>query len=172
MLLAELDVNGALAALWAGIGVGTTCVGIGLKIYFSLRDKIDANHTELVKQLEQLRLCDMKQQTMIDATWDFVSDNAKLAAAKKGLGKVNSPLTITDKARKIYDSTGWTKKLHEFYRSLSTVLTTRELEMEIQTRFRPELIRDICIPFGMEHGECVVIAAEIAKESCKEGTTS
>lgn len=168
MLMAEVvEVNVGLVVSLISIIAAVACaIGWGFKVYLGIMAEIKKLREELLDKFDQLRIRDERQQAMIDATWLMISDNAKLSAAKNNQwGHMNSPLVINDRARKIYADKGWVQRLQDYYKREGYKLTPIELEMDIQTKFRQELIKDICIPYGMQHGECVVIAAEIAKEA-------
>jgi hypothetical protein len=153
----------AVTIIGAVVGLGTI-LGWFLKIHATLRDEIG----ELREDVHGLRLIDAAQELKIETCWQFVMDNAKLAAAHKGLGTLNTPLNINDRAREIFERAGFTARLKQWYLTQGITLTPLELEMEVTRLFRPEMITTICLPHGLAEGECVALAVEIAKEAAKE----
>jgi hypothetical protein len=111
------------------------------------------------------------QELKIQTTWEQWLDNAKLKAAQnpRGLGKMKSPLQISDVSRKIFGDAGITAKIKDWYLDQGYKLwipgnaKLTELEMEIARTFR-EQMKDLCMAQKWSDGECVVIAIEIAKE--------
>jgi hypothetical protein len=139
-------------AVWVGIVTGLgTIIGWVFK----------ANN-DIHKEIDDIKVNMAGNALKIDTCWQFVLDNAKLATVKKGLGTMNTPLRINENAIAVFERAGWIRKLKEFAKEVKTEGDT-ELGIEIARRFRDDMIKDICIPFGFESGECVAIAVEIVK---------
>ena len=99
----------------------------------------------------------------VDTLWDFQLRRGISEAVQKGAATVNSPVTITDEARKWMSSLA--VELRAFYRTLGRTLSDRDLAIEIERRFGERLVKEVCIPRGIFEAACLVIAVHVAKEA-------
>lgn len=106
-----------------------------------------------------------KIEVKVDTMWDFLMRRALSEGLEKGVLKVNSPVVISDEAKKWM--AGMAIELQQFYRKLGRNLTDRELAYEIERRFGDEILKKVCIPNGLYSGACLLIAMEVAKEISK-----
>lgn len=98
----------------------------------------------------------------VDTIWDFLIRRASAEVVQKGLGGFNSPLIINDEARDWFN--GLAEDLKKFYANQGRHLSKRELYFEIERRFGDRLLKEICIPRGLNLGACLIIAQEIAQD--------
>lgn len=100
-----------------------------------------------------------------DVTWAFIMRRAKSEAVLRGWATVNSPIQITEEAKRLV--AGLIGPIRQFYAALGRrQITENELAMEIERRFGDLVLDDICIPFGMTLGACLLIViAELKSPS-------
>lgn len=104
-----------------------------------------------------------KMELKVDTTWDFLMRRAVSEAISSGVATKNSPVIVTDEAKK------WMKPLlgpiKDYYKNLGRNLTLSELAMEIERRFGEQILNEICIPHGLSQGACLLIAIQAAQEA-------
>lgn len=122
-------------------------------------------HRDLRGEIEAIRLWNAKQELKIEACWTHLMNNARAAAAIGGWGTMQSPLQVNDLSRDVYARTGFTAKLHDYFRTIGRHLPEQEMEMDLEVRFREELLKEICLPYQVIPGTCIAIAIAIAREA-------
>jgi len=104
-----------------------------------------------------------KLQERVDLMWDFLMRRAMSLAITNGYGEVNSPFKINTKSEKLFANLK--DELQAFYTSTGKNMTDGELMLEIEKQWGNKILKEICIPHNMTDGECLVIAAAIAKKN-------
>lgn len=99
----------------------------------------------------------------VDTMWEFQWKRAQSEAVMAGVAKVNSPVRVSDEAKQ------WMAPIigpvREFYQKLGRRLTDAELALEIERRFGEQILREVCIPHGLAHGACLLIALQAARDA-------
>jgi len=98
----------------------------------------------------------------INVIIDMLIRNAKTEAVVKGLATINSPLTVTDDARKLFDPMA--AELRCYYKEIGIHMSENELFLDVQKRFGDRIFKDICLPLGIMNNACITLAIAIAKE--------
>ncbi len=109
---------------------------------------------DMIRVLETEYSQQKKDSEKIAYIWRFLMNRAKSAA---------NQIQITDEIRSWYS--GFINELKEFYRTVGIHLSEDDLLLEIGKKFENQIINEICIPHNMGNGECLIIAASLAKES-------
>lgn len=101
-------------------------------------------------------------EVKVDTLWDFQMRRAVAEAVSKGVATINSPLKVTGHAMK------WAAcladELQSFYARVGSDLCERDLYIELEREFGDRLLMNLCIPKGVSHGACLLIAAAVAKD--------
>jgi hypothetical protein len=118
-------------------------------------DKVEAFEDRLVK-LEQ----------RLDNLWDFQLRRASVEALQRGIGKMNSPLILSEEAKSWMAELA--AELKTFYRRFGRTLSVAQLAEEIERRYGDEIVKKVCIPHGLFQGACLLIAMEVAREVDRE----
>ena len=98
----------------------------------------------------------------VDTMWDFQIRRSAAELVFRGVGTVNSPVTVSAEAKSWLK--GLATELRTFYRRLGRTLTERDLLLEIERRYGARILREVCIPHGLFEGACLLIAAAVACE--------
>lgn len=101
-------------------------------------------------------------EVKVTTMWEFLMRRALSEGLEKGILTVNSPVKISDEAKKWMGDMA--VELQQFYRKLGRNLSDLELAYEIERRFGDEILKKVCIPNGLYSGACLLIAMEVAKE--------
>jgi hypothetical protein len=130
-----------LSAL-AIFGAAESILAIGAIAYLSLKvARIDSN---------------------LKAVWSFLIRRAAAKVVEKGLGTMNSPVMLhvdVDVDTIMRPIAG---RLREFGRQRRQ-LNDEALMLEIEKTFGEQIMREICIPNGLSDGECLILAAKVAR---------
>ena len=59
------------------------------------------------------------------------------------------------------------EQLGILYRNMGRNLTLRELVIEIERRFGPQIVDLICVPYELTESACLWIAAKVAEEEAR-----
>lgn len=87
----------------------------------------------------------------------------------RGYGFKASPLVVSPELRKMYDDTGLTRELQDFYKSRGVKLSDEALYVVIEKTFRTKLSTLICGPSGLILNGCVAAACSIATDGKWQG---
>ena len=99
--------------------------------------------------------------TKADAAWDFIIKRTQVEAKEKKLVDENG--YVIEEVRKVYEALS--DELKVIYQTNDgDNLPLRELLMRIEARMGDRLVKEICVPYGIYHGACLWIAAQLAKE--------
>lgn len=101
-------------------------------------------------------------QLKVDTMWMFQVNRMQSEAVIAGVAKVNSPITVSDEAKKWM--TPLVAPIRDFYAKLGRRMSDAELMLEIERRFGDQILRDVCIPHGLAHGACLLIALQAIRD--------
>lgn len=133
------------------------------KPYLLAKQKADLEAASKVSDgLEEISRKLTELEVKVETMWLFHLRRGMAEAVDKGLGTLNSPLVVNDKARQVFGDFG--KELEEFYRQLARTLSDAELALEIEMRFGDRILKEVCVPNDMKYGSCLLIAVAIAKQ--------
>jgi len=113
----------------------------------------------LIKGAMRVGALEMKVDTM----WAFQMRRAVSEVVSTGLGQLKSPVVFTDEARAALEPIR--EGLVGFWRTLPKGISDGEALLAIEMRFGDALLRLVCIPCGLSHGACLILALDIAKQS-------
>jgi hypothetical protein len=101
-------------------------------------------------------------QTKVDTMWAFQMRRAVSEVAASGLGTVNSPITFTQDAKTAMDPLK--DELIAFNRGIETKSDAEAL-LEIERVFGDRLLKLACLPCGLSHGACLLLALAVARQT-------
>lgn len=97
----------------------------------------------------------------VDTLWDFQLRRGTAEGVGKGFMTLNSPVAIDTAAL------SWLSPLRDdltaFYKKHGYSLSQQDLASEIERQWGERIMRDICIPRGVSHGVCLMIAIAVAR---------
>ncbi len=121
-----------------------------------IQDDLNMAVDKATKAAERTASLEVKVNTM----WEFQLRRAEAEVVQKGLGSKNSPLIIND------DAKDWlvemAPQLRKFYVGVSDQPDSDVLLL-LEKEFGAELMEKVCIPRGLGHGACLLIALAVAK---------
>lgn len=120
--------------------------------------KVSQDLEEISRKLTEL---EVKVETM----WLFHLRRGMAEAVDKGVGTLNSPLVLNEKARQMFGPFGG--ELEVFYSGLDRTLSDSELALEIERKFGDRILKEVCLPNDMKYGACLLIAVSLAKQGSK-----
>lgn len=101
-------------------------------------------------------------QLKVDTMWLFQVNRMQSEAVMAGVAKKNSPIVVTDEAKR------WMAPLiapiKDFYRKIGRNMSDPELMLEIERRFGEQILNEVCIPHGLAHGACLLIAVQAVRD--------
>lgn len=101
-------------------------------------------------------------ETKLNVVWGFLMNRAIGEAVQKNIATFNSPVVISDEAKKWM--AGIAEELKVFYARLGRRMSEWELAMEIERLYGERILKEVCIPNSLSQGACLLIAIEVAKE--------
>jgi len=104
-----------------------------------------------------------KLELKVDTMWGFQMRRAMSEVVDKGIGTMNSPLIFNDDARKRLEPLK--DDLISFYQKLPPATPDGEVLLAIEKDFGDDLLDRVCIPCGLSHGACLLLAMAIAKQT-------
>jgi hypothetical protein len=99
----------------------------------------------------------------VDTMWAFQMRRALSEAVSSGLASVNSPIVFTPEAIASLDPIR--DELLAFWKTVPEGTSDAAALLLIEARFGEDLLRLVCIPCGLSHGACLLLAMTIAKGS-------
>ncbi|MEY2500575.1 MAG: hypothetical protein QOI07_909 [Verrucomicrobiota bacterium] len=112
---------------------------------------------EIDKALEHLPRMRVEHELI----WDALLKRGAAEGLNKGLFTLNSPLKITPEARAMLS--GLQPKLVALYHELGPDISEQQLGKEIERRYAPEIVKDVCVPNGINLMSCILIAIGVAR---------
>lgn len=102
-----------------------------------------------------------KMELKIDTLWDFQMRRGMVEATHKGWGEIQNPFIVSDQALSYFEKLrpeleGWFAALTPEKRGL------RELVIGIEQYFGNRIVKEICVPYGVSHAACNLMAAAVA----------
>lgn len=123
------------------LAIVTGLIGLGVSAYLHLYKFVD-------------------MEIKLELIWNFLMERAMASMITNGLGTINSPLMIEDKAVEWFDPVK--SELKALYHK-NPKLHDYQLAFEIQKQFGDWITKNVCIKHGIANGECLLIATSIAK---------
>ena len=102
-------------------------------------------------------------QVKVDTMWAFTLRRAQSEAVITGMATVNSPIMITEDAKKLVDPI--LGSLVTLYRSCSPSISDQDFAIEIARNLGDRLLHEVCIPNKLSLGACLFIAIETVKQA-------
>ena len=103
-----------------------------------------------------------KLELKVDTMWSFQMHRAAASLVTQGHGTIESPLTISPALLAKFDTLK--EQLRTWYQRLGRYdATDADLMLQLERAFGDAIVKTICIPMGVNQGECLIIAAAIAK---------
>jgi hypothetical protein len=102
-----------------------------------------------------------KIEVKVDTMWDFQMRRAFSEAVKTGVGTVNSPLTFVPEFRAKLDP--MKNDLRSFWEKYK-YLPVQDFIVQLEAYFGNRITKEICIPLGLSHGACLLMALAVAKD--------
>jgi len=102
----------------------------------------------------------------IDKMLDYMMRRAQSEVLQRHMGKYESPLQLTEEVKQWYRDKA--DELREFYRTVGHSFTNKELFLEIDHRFGPWILENVCVPYGLIAGSCIEAAIAVASEGHAE----
>ena len=103
-----------------------------------------------------------KLEVKVDTMWDFQMRRAFSEAVTTGVGTMNSPLKFDEQVRSTLDPLK--AELQDFYKIHETTQLMDFIIM-LENNFGDRILKDVCIPLGLSHGACLLIALAVAKNT-------
>lgn len=103
-----------------------------------------------------------KLEVKVDTMWDFQMRRSFAEAVRTGVGTMNSPLQLSPSAKATLDPLK--EDLQKFWDDHRDK-TNIDFIMLLESRFGDELLKRVCIPLGLSHGACLLIALAVAKDT-------
>jgi hypothetical protein len=101
-------------------------------------------------------------QTKVDTMWAFQMRRAVSEIASSGVGTVNSPITFTQDARSAMNPLK--DELIAFNAGIEKKSDAEAL-LEIERVFGDRLLKLVCLPCGLSHGACLLLALAVARQT-------
>ena len=133
--------------------MGLNEVGIILGIILSTLGLVTSLYTSLIKMA--------KMEVQVDTMWEFLMKRAISEAVNKGAATLNSPLVFTEEAKSWFAP--MKIELQEIYAKQGQKWKESQLCLEIEKQLGERILKEVCIPYKLYQGSCLLIAAEIAK---------
>jgi len=102
-------------------------------------------------------------ETKVNTMWAFQMRRAVSEVVTSGLGTINSPLLFNDLAKKSLEPIKG--RLVEFYDTLPKPTSDVMALLKIEEIFGSQLLELVCIPCGLTHGACLLLALTVAKKA-------
>jgi hypothetical protein len=124
-----------------------TAIGMGAAVVISL-----------IRLATRVSLVEFKVQTM----WNFQMRRGFSEVVATGVGTLESPLRFNDDIERALDPIR--DRLLEYARGHFTEQTSdSEALLMLEDEFGDELLRFVCVPKGLSHGACLLLALTVAR---------
>lgn len=111
-----------------------------------------------------------KIEVKVDTMWGFLMHRAEVSLINGGYGERKSPLTVYPEAKKLLEPL--LPDLIKIYEDAKKKrLNDKAVAMEIEKKLGREIVDQVCIPYQMNLGECLIIALACAKEAVGDEPT-
>jgi hypothetical protein len=131
---------------------------VGLGAFFDLRSRAKSNAKNIEELVRRLNTAELeKLKVCVDTMWLFQLRRGLTEVETKGLGKINSPVQLTDQANELMKPL--LRDLREFYETINgEQLGIVELAVAIEQQFGHRLIEEVCKKVGITDAACLVLA--------------
>lgn len=99
-------------------------------------------------------------EVKVDTMWDFQMRRAFSEAVNTGVGTMNSPLQFVPEAMEKLEC--MKPALQDFW-AQNKLLPMNEFVVKLENNFGTRIMEEVCIPLGLSHGACLLMAAAAAK---------
>lgn len=133
-------------------------LGLALIAFVTLRERSISN-TLMVTQLKaRLDGCSLEQmKERVDTMWIFQLRRGITELEIKKLGKANSPIKLSPKAKEIIAP--FVPRLKKFYQEINgDELGIVDLAVKLELQFGEVLVKEICPRIGITEGACLILA--------------
>lgn len=104
-----------------------------------------------------------KLEVKVDTLWDFLVKRGAVEAYHKDLITINSPVEVRASSYN-YVSDSLQAEIQQWYAAQQCKLADdKSILLGIEKQFGARLFQEVCLPHRLTHGECLLIAAAIAK---------
>lgn len=106
-----------------------------------------------------------KTELKIDTLWDFQMRRGAAEIVQKGLGTMNSPVTLNEETRSEVQRliADIAEPLRQLYRKIGRNVSDRDLAIELEVRFGDQIVKHLCTPLGMNEGACMHVVIDFLK---------
>lgn len=101
----------------------------------------------------------------VDTMWEFLMKRGTIEGQERGHLRAHSPLQVSDEMKQAF--VPLMDNLRAFYVEKGTSMLDLELMLELERHFGDEIVKNICIPYKITNGACLVIAAKLLREAYK-----
>jgi hypothetical protein len=98
----------------------------------------------------------------VDTMWGFQMRRSMSEIVTTGVGKLNSPLVLSDEILSRLDPIK--NNLIKWFKNQPATAGDATLLLGIEQHFGDDLFNMVCIPCGLSYGACLIIALVVAKE--------
>jgi len=105
-----------------------------------------------------------------DQTWEYIYRRAMLRALRRGFVRMNSPLVVNEDLQRAYEPIK-SDLVNICQKAKAKHATDPDVALEIEKRHFPWIADNICRPFEMDQGECLVIAVEVGKSGLPKNSS-
>lgn len=130
------------------IGAGVIAILTGIGAFFVF-------YSTMISRFAKLEL-------KVNTLWDFLMRRSLASGLDNDVLRMNSPVTATAQATTLLEP--MSEELGEFYRTEGFKLDPRELFIAVEHKFGERLLKQICIPYNVHQGACVLAAIDVAKK--------
>lgn len=102
-------------------------------------------------------------KTKVDTMWAFQMRRAISEVTQSGIGTMNSPIRFTEDAIARLDPIR--DELIELYQKDPDRDDDAKMLLDIEQKFGDVLLNIVCIPCGLSHGACLILAMSVAKQT-------
>lgn len=134
--------------------------------------RLDKTFERFLKGLDKVETFEdriTRVEERIDLLWEFQLKRASVEAEIHGVGKMNSPLVVTEEAKSWLS--GMKSELQTLYRNLviefvktNRAMTDAHLAEEIEKQYGQRIVETVCQSKGLSQGSCLLIALQVARE--------
>ena len=152
----------------AGIDIAKNQCGEGLAAFREHVRLFELYVRDHFAKEDDLRDLKMRTETLgelkvkVDTMWSFQMRRGMSEVVEKGIGTMSSPLIFTDQAKAALETIK--NDLVCFYNGLSPTMSDPDVLLELERKFGDQLLTQVCIPFNLTHGACLLLAYSVARQ--------
>jgi hypothetical protein len=103
-----------------------------------------------------------QMEVKVDTLWLFQLRRGEAEALRHGFATKNSPISVIDNRARDAFPPDLANALHGYFARQGRHLTRVEMAAEIERRFGPRIVDEVCIPQGISNGTCLILAMHFA----------